>query len=104
MDILGTKDPSLRTLVSELVRRLPPNTFVVVDNWGADPFAIGLARPSDHQHLVYICSDRDVDGRYFIARELPARHDLEPFRSTGVEQVDDVDAIAQVVATHLGAA
>ena len=104
MDILGRKDDSLRILVGELIRRLPPKTFVVVDHWDSDPFAIGLARPSQPDHLVYITSDRDVHGRYFISRELPPNSDLAPFQDAGADQFEDIDAMAEAIAAHLSAA
>jgi hypothetical protein len=104
VDILGRKHPSLRNLVGELTRRLPPRSFVLVDHWEADPFAIGLARPSEHDHLVYITSDQDVHGRYYMSRELPPNNDLDVFREAGADQFQDVDALARAIALHLGAA
>ena len=104
MDILGRKHESLRLLVSELVDRLPPRTFVVVDHWEADPFAIGLAKPTDPDHLVYITSDRDVHGRFFMSRELPSDSDLVPYREAGAEQFESIDDLAAAIAIHLHAA
>jgi len=104
MDILGRKDDSLRMLVGELAQRLPPGSFVVVDHWEADPFAIGLASPRNHGRLAYVTSDRDIHGRYFMSRELPSDTDLAPFREAGCDQFEDVNALAQAVALHLGAA
>ena len=104
MDILGFKDSSLRSLISQLAELLPPNSFVLVDNWEADPFAIGLAKPSDHKHLVYLTSDCDRQGRYFLSRELPARHDLEVFHDAGSDHFADVPSLAKAVAEHLCAA
>jgi len=104
VDILGHKDESLRKLVAELLQRLPPRSFVVVDHWEADPLAIGLARPSEPDRLVYITSDRDVRGRYFMSRELPSNSDLVPFRDGGADQFRDIDALARAIAVHLGAA
>ena len=104
MDILGRKDASLRALLGELIDRLPPKSFIVVDHWEADPRAIGLARPSDPDHLVYITSDRDVHGRYFMSRKLASDSDLVPFRDAGADQYDDIDALAAAIAAHLSAA
>ena len=78
-------------------------SFVVVDRWRADPLAIGLARPSEHDQLVYVSIDPDTHGRYFMARELPSGNDLEPNRVGGLDQFQDVDALARAIAEHLGA-
>jgi hypothetical protein len=104
MDILGKKDRSLRELVSNLAERLPPKSFIVVDRWEADPFAIGLARPSDPDHLVFITSDRDVNGRFFMLRQLPSDSDRVPHRAAGADQFQDIEALADAIADHLGAA
>jgi hypothetical protein len=104
MDILGRKDSSLRALVAELVELLPVGSFVVIDHWEADPFAIGLARPTDHSQLVYVSSSRDDNGRYFMAREVLAQTDLEPFSDAGADAFDDVHSLAKAIAAHLGAA
>ena len=101
MDILGRKHQSLRTLVGDLTRRLPPNSFVLVDNWD-DEYAIGLAHPSDHDHLVYITSQQNDHGNYFLSRELPRRHDLEPFHDAGSDDFKTVEEMAQAIAAHLG--
>jgi hypothetical protein len=104
VDILGRKDSSLRTLITELLRYLPPNSFVLVDHWDADPFAIGLAKPSEEDHLVYITSDRDVFGRYFMSRELPSDNDLDEYLEAGSDQFDNVEELAKAIEIHLGAA
>lgn len=104
MDILGTKDPSLRNLVEEIARRVPAGCFIVVDHWESDPFAIGLARPTSHDHLVYISSERDVHGRWYLSRETPREHDLEQYHEAGTDQFDDIESLAAAVAGHLCAA
>jgi hypothetical protein len=104
MDILAGKDSSLRSLVNEIAKRLPEGAFVVVDDWEADPLAIALARPTDHDHLVYIHSEPDVNGRWFISREMPRKHDLEEYDDAGVDQFSDIDSLASAVADHLAQA
>jgi hypothetical protein len=90
--------------LDQISQRLPPGSFVVVDHWEADPFAIGLARPSEHDYLVYITSDRDVHGRWFLSRELPRKHDVELYHEAGSDQFADIDALSNAIAEHLGAA
>ena len=103
MDILGSKDESLRTLVAELAARLPPRSFVVVDHWD-DPFAIGLASPSNPDHLAYITSDRDVRGHYFMSRERPSNSDLAVYQEAGANSFASIETLARAIADHLRAA
>jgi hypothetical protein len=103
IDILGQKDPSLRHLVSELQRRAPDGTFIVVDHWEMDPFAIGLASPAHPDQLAYISSLTAAEGKYFMSRELPSDSDLVPFRDGGAEQYTDIDTLAAAILDHLGA-
>src|SRR5687767_4853536 len=97
MDILGDKHSSLRELVEQLAERLPPSSFILVNGWD-DAFAIGLAAPSRPDHLVYITSERDVHGRYFMSREKPAGHDLEAFRNAGSNWFASFDTLARAIA------
>lgn len=103
MDMLGRKDASLRALVAELLARLPTGRVIVVDHWD-DPFAIGLALVSNPDRLVYINSERDSAGRFYMSRELPTNTDLQPFLEAGDDHYDDLGTFAAAVAAHLGAA
>jgi hypothetical protein len=100
VDTLGGKDPSLRLLLEQLVERMPPRSFILVDEWN-DPFAIGLAAPSELARLAYITSDRDIHGRYFMSREKPPSHDLELFRDAGSNWFASIDTLANAIADHL---
>jgi hypothetical protein len=100
VDTLGSKDPSLRQLLEQLVERMPPSSFILVDEWD-DPFSIGLAAPSEVARLAYITSDRDIHGRYFMSREKPPRHDLELYHDAGSNWFANVDALASAIVEHL---
>jgi hypothetical protein len=76
----------------------------VVDRWEADPCAIGLASAAEPDRLVYIHSEKDDLGRYFMSRELPSDSDLWPYSEAGADQYSDLDEFAAAVAAHLGAA
>jgi hypothetical protein len=103
VEILGHKHPSLRHLISELLRRMPDGSFIVVDHWEADPFAIGLARPAQPGHLAYITSLTAAQGTYFMSRELPSDSDLIPYREGEAQQYTDIDTLAAAILDHLGA-
>jgi hypothetical protein len=104
VDILGRKDNSLRFLVTELLRYLPSKSFVLVDHWDHDPFAMGLAKPSNHDRFVFITSDRDVHGLYFMSCKLPSDNDLHGYHNVEADPFNNVEALAKAIEAHLGAA
>lgn len=48
------KDPRLQTVVDALVADLGTGYFAINDFWDADQIAVGLSRPHDLHHLVYL--------------------------------------------------
>lgn len=58
------KDASIQDVVSLLSRYLGAEAFQVVDRWGADFFAIGIARKGDLETLVYVSTWQKPEGRY----------------------------------------
>ena len=104
VDTLRTKHESIRVLVAGVLRRLPGADLVVVDWWKADPYAIALALRSDPGRLAYVSRPPDFKGLYLLSCEFAARHDLEPHHNIEADHFDDLDALATVIAKHLGAA
>jgi hypothetical protein len=60
----NAKDASIQDVLSLLSRYLGPDAFRVVDRWGADFFAIGIARTDEPETLVYISTWQKAEGRY----------------------------------------
>ncbi len=57
------KDTSIQDVVNFLFQHLGEDAFQVVDHWGADFFAIGIARKDAPETLVYISTWQKPDGR-----------------------------------------
>ncbi len=57
------KDASIQDIVTFLAQHLGKDAFQVVDHWGADFFAIGIARKNDPETLVYISTWQKPEGR-----------------------------------------
>lgn len=104
MEILDKKDPALRQLVNELLSRMPPINVVLVDRWETDPGAIGIALATQPGRLVYVHSERDLEGHYYMARELPPDGEQLHYRDAGEDNFGDLDQLAAAVAKHLSAA
>jgi hypothetical protein len=104
VDPLVTKHESIRILVAEVLRHLAGAELTVVDWWKADPYAIALALRSDPRRLAYISRPPDFGGLYLLSCEFAARHDVEPQHNVEADPFSDVDALARVIAGHLGAA
>jgi hypothetical protein len=104
VDTLGTKHESIRFLVAEVLRRLPAVELTVVDWWKADPYAVALALRSDPGRLAFISRPPDFKGLYLLSCEFAARDDLEPHHNVEADPFNDLDALASVIAEHLGAA
>jgi len=57
------KDASIQDVVNLLFEHLGKDAFQVVDHWGADFFAIGIARKDEPETLVYISTWQKPEGR-----------------------------------------
>jgi hypothetical protein len=104
---LARKDPAVGELVHRLAGDLGAGSFDVVDHW-EDLMAIGLARPGDHDVLVYVAVLIDDEGevlasedRYYYESETPS--DAEEFGYYVSASGDHVryDEVAKAVAHHL---
>ncbi len=79
----SNKDPSILDLLARLRTDLGDDAFDIVDHWGADLTAIGLACPSDHRMLAYISTDNQLPDSYSYELELPPTNDDELYSVTG---------------------
>ena len=62
---------------------LGEDAFDIVDHWEDDLCAIGIAKPSNHEVLVYIATS-DRKGRYDVDLELPPKNREEcPYTDAG---------------------
>ena len=86
------------------MRRLPQADLLVVDWWKADPYAIVLALRSAPGRFAYISRPEWLKGPYLLSCEFAGRHDVEPQHNVESDPFSDLDALASVIATHLGAA
>src|SRR6266567_6584449 len=80
---MNDKHPALVALIDRVMGDLTPRQAVIVDHWTTDSVAIGIARPDDLDHLVYVALDMRDDGRgglevepdmYYYEREMPGAH------------------------------
>ena len=105
MDALGGKDDFIRGLVAAVSRRVPQTDLLVVDWWPADPCAISLARRSNPGRLAFVSRPPEFRGEYLLSCEFAARQDVAPVHNIEADPFgNDLDALANVIATHLGAA
>jgi hypothetical protein len=86
---ISRKDAEIRNVLSWLSNRFGPN-FLVVDNWEADRYAIGVAAIHDPKRLVYISSWGRPTGHYSVELETaPTQGSEIPYTSVG--KFDNVD-------------
>lgn len=91
MDLTG-KDHPLVALVRRLERDLGGSFFALVDHWGGDRPAIGLARPDDPEVLIYLAVR--IDGGLFCEGEVPGAQGYAVVgRGDGVECADVLRAV-----------
>ncbi|MEV5749976.1 hypothetical protein AB0L00_19315 [Actinoallomurus sp. NPDC052308] len=104
---LARKDPAVRELVDRFAADLGAESFDLVDHW-EDLMAIGLARPSDHDVLVYVAiainDEGDVlesEDRYYYECETPS--DADELGYTVARSGDHVsyEEMLRAAAAHL---
>jgi hypothetical protein len=105
MPLLSQKGTSIRELVQRLRERLGAASFVVVDHWQQDPFAIGIANPQDPRVLAYINTGSETAARYFLSFETPPLDSWAnpAHRRAGEHSVETIDEIALLIQTRLAA-
>jgi hypothetical protein len=67
------KDRSIRSLVASL--RLEEHSWVIVDPWEADLFAVGIGRADQPRRRVYVSTWKQPKGRYYYECETPTGSD-----------------------------
>jgi len=99
------KDKSIIRLLARLKLRLGPNAFEVVDDWDADLFAIGIARPDKPDVLVYICTFGRPPDEYFVSLELPPEQPSDlPYRPAGNFEVRGFEELVAIIRKHFAEA
>jgi hypothetical protein len=101
MDI-PNKDERVAALVGLLLQRLGANSFQLVDHWPEDPFAIGIASPTDARVLAYVSVNPDAAEPYFVSLELSPEAEADLPYSPGDERNEcGIEEVAAMVAMHL---
>ena len=91
------KDPSITAIVDRLRSDLGPEAFDMLDHWDDDLCAVGIARPSDHRYLVYICTFPPEAGTISYECEKPPTDPERLYSSDGmVESASYADLLAAV--------
>jgi hypothetical protein len=106
---LAGKDPAVGELVDRLASDLGADSFDLVDHW-EDLMAIGLARPSDHDVLVYVAVIVDDEGeildspdRYFYECESPSPDDPLGYHVAATGDRVPYEEVVRAAARHLEA-
>lgn len=96
---MSTKDRSIRYVVAAL--RLRENSWIVVDPWDADLFAIGVAHELNPRRRVYISTFKKAPGRYYFECEVPVGPEETDYST--ILEGDDVEfeELERTVARHL---
>jgi hypothetical protein len=96
---MNSKDPSIDTLLRTL--SLEDRGWMVVDNWDADLFAIGIARRGHPRRLVYISTFKQGSGRYYYECEVPTGLDDGNYLTTSSAEGVDLDTLIRAMKQHL---
>lgn len=95
------KDESILSLIDELKSRMGDDAFVVIDHWEGDLFAVGIARPDNHDVLAYVCTYEHPVESYVVSLELPAKPGSElPYIQGDELQVHGLDKLVEVIEKH----
>jgi hypothetical protein len=93
------KRSSVTDIIERLRSDLGTDAFDIMDHWPDDPHAIGIARPSDHNFLVYFCTFPPDRGTIAYECDGPPTDPELPF-STG-EMVESASYADLLAATRL---
>jgi len=96
---MNSKDPSIDTLLRAL--SLEDRGWMVVDNWDADLFAIGIARRGHPRRLVYISTFKQSPGRYYYECEVPTSVDDGDYLTTSSAEDVDLESLIRAMTRHL---
>ena len=95
------KDQSIARLLDGLEARLGPRSFDVVDHWEGDLCAIGIARPDNHEVLVYLCTYGQSGEHCSVSLELPPQPGNDvPYAAAGDHDAASLDELAEIVRRH----
>ena len=98
------KDRSIMTVLRNLKRRFGVGAFAIVDEWDADRCAIGIARPSDLERLVYISTWNKPSDLFYV--EIESRDPIEAIESGDPQLPErrenaDFDELVDIIQKHL---
>ncbi len=95
------KDESIIRLIGKLKSVMGDNAFNVVDHWEADLFTVGIAKPDNHDVLVYVCTYGQPVGRYVVSLEFsPGPRSMLPHDLEKDFVVQGLDKLVQVIERH----
>ncbi len=95
------KHETILSLIDKLKSRMGDDAFDVVDHWDADLFAVGIAKPDDHDVLAYVCTYGRAVDNYFVSLELPPELDSDlPYRNAGDFEVQTFDELIEIILDH----
>jgi hypothetical protein len=101
MNELKDKDTSIREVIAKLQSELGTSFFDIVDHWEADLCAVGIARPDNHEVLVYISTCSLPEHGYFVSLELPSVEEDFPYQAAGEFDDLDFEALVSIIKRHL---
>ena len=98
------KDKTILSLIDRLKALMGVDAFDVVDRWDADLCAIGIARPDNHQLLVYVSvptTRRQLRG--FPRSPPPEPGSDDPYTPGDELQVQGFDKLVEIIERHFRA-
>ncbi len=94
------KDPTITNLLSAL--DLSERGWQIVDHWGGDTCAVGIARTSEPRRLVYVSTFSNAPGRYDYECEVPSGPEDSDFETVERGESVTYDRLLDALARHLG--
>lgn len=101
INTIGNKDKTIRDFLTKLSNLIGNKAFDIVDHWNGDKFAIGIAKPSNHDVLVYIQTFGNQKGKYDVHLEIPSENKNKiPYIDAGRHSNVTFAQIVKIICNH----
>lgn len=101
MRVTAQKDRAINDVLERLRADLGDASFTLVDYWDGDLCAVGVARPDDSRHLVYISTWPPGRGTFTYECERPSTDPGLLYESDGMVEHVSYEALRAAVQEHL---
>ena len=99
--MINNKDKSIIDFVNMIQHEIDSHGWIIIDNWDADRFAVGIAKKANPKILVYISTYEKSPFKYDYECEMPENDQGLEYEAIDKEVDVDIKKVVSILKQHL---